>query len=446
MKQASRLSIALLFLGIPFLAQDFNISKAMYGQGVIAGINASGELAGFSISAGGFVWTRTGGPVLLPTLGGGASDPSALNDSGEVAGTGSLPSGVSHAFFWTPTGGIKDLGSPLGGDSIGMAINADGDVAGLTFTPDHSIVHGFFWSTATGTVDLGIPVGTTQSRVAALNKGGEIAGEADNQSGFATPFSWKMAGGFQILSTLGGPGGTPWAINDSGQIAGDYFAGVNTHAVLWAPDGSANDLGTLPGDTDSQALRINAAGHVYGVSSAPNSGGHTFFWSPETGMLDVTVYVTHSGFNNRDQILGTIGAGPYLWSPTGGFKAINSKATPAGLLNDAGQFVARLGKYTELFTPIMHVGLASSQNPSRAGQSVTFTASVSAIVGLPPDGEQVTFKDGSKVIGTGTLLSGSASVTTSSLKVGTRSIIAIYAGDVNYDANKSAKLPQVVNP
>jgi hypothetical protein len=90
--------------------------------------------------------------------------------------------------------------------------------------------------------------------------------------------------------------------------------------------------------------------------------------------------------------------------------------------------------------------LASSLNPSVAGQSVTFTATVAA---LAPGGGAatgtVTFMDGSIALGTGTLSGGSASYTTSSLGVGSHSIAAAYAGDSDFLGSTSATLSQTVS-
>jgi hypothetical protein len=85
--------------------------------------------------------------------------------------------------------------------------------------------------------------------------------------------------------------------------------------------------------------------------------------------------------------------------------------------------------------------LSSSQNPSSAGQPVTFTAQV---IGIRPTGT-VTFFDGGTPIGTATLASGVASITTSSLTVGSHSITATYNGDIDNPASTSAVLVQVVN-
>jgi hypothetical protein len=89
--------------------------------------------------------------------------------------------------------------------------------------------------------------------------------------------------------------------------------------------------------------------------------------------------------------------------------------------------------------------LVSSQNPSTAGQSVTFTASVSSASGSIPDGETVTFKNGSTVIGTGVTSAGQANVSTSSLTAGSHTIQAIYAGDATF-ATSTGKAKQSVNP
>jgi len=54
--------------------------------------------------------------------------------------------------------------------------------------------------------------------------------------------------------------------------------------------------------------------------------------------------------------------------------------------------------------------LTSSLNPSIYGQTVTFTAVVAP---APPNGESVTFEQGSSVLGTGTLSGGTAIFATS---------------------------------
>jgi uncharacterized repeat protein (TIGR01451 family) len=73
--------------------------------------------------------------------------------------------------------------------------------------------------------------------------------------------------------------------------------------------------------------------------------------------------------------------------------------------------------------------VTSSANPSRFGQSVTFTATV--IAGATATGT-VTFMDGATSLGTVPLSGGQATLTTSSLAMGGHSITATYSGDGNF--------------
>jgi hypothetical protein len=100
------------------------------------------------------------------------------------------------------------------------------------------------------------------------------------------------------------------------------------------------------------------------------------------------------------------------------------------------------------------VTLTSSRNPSTYGSSVTFTATVGAIIikplgvqpltEAPPTGT-VTFYNGGTQIGTGRLYNTSTTLTISTLAAGTNSITAYYGGDSNYAPSTSSPLTQAVN-
>ena len=132
--------------------------------------------------------------------------------------------------------------------------------------------------------------------------------------------------------------------------------------------------------------------------------------------------------NNPGQITAT--------SPPGATGTVDVTVTTAGgtsAPNPADQFT-----YTAVGSS---TSLSSSQNPSSAGQPVTFTATVS---GFAPTGT-VTFFAGGTSLGTRTLTGGTATLTTSSLSVGSHSIRAEYTGDVNNAPSTSAILIQNVN-
>jgi hypothetical protein len=90
--------------------------------------------------------------------------------------------------------------------------------------------------------------------------------------------------------------------------------------------------------------------------------------------------------------------------------------------------------------------LTSSPNPSAYQQKVNLAALVASSLGPPPpDGEMVTFMNSSRVLGTGVLHGGSASLSTSALSVGKSFLTAVYGGDSSLVGSKSQAVSQVVN-
>lgn len=102
---------------------------------------------------------------------------------------------------------------------------------------------------------------------------------------------------------------------------------------------------------------------------------------------------------------------------------------------------------TVLATVATSVSLTSSVSPSLVGQSVTYTATVSAPSGTATG--SVVFRDGGTAItctgGSQTLTSGVATCVTTFGSSGTRSITAAYAGSAPFGASTSSALSQVVN-
>jgi hypothetical protein len=121
--------------------------------------------------------------------------------------------------------------------------------------------------------------------------------------------------------------------------------------------------------------------------------------------------------------------------PAGATTGAVSVVTPGGTLSSVVAFGVQSTTTT---------ALTSSQNPSTYGQAVTFTAVVSSVAGTPQDGEIISFMDGKTVLGAGTLSSGSATFSTSTLKVGTTSVTAAYGGDLNFQGSTSKAVKQKV--
>jgi hypothetical protein len=126
-----------------------------------------------------------------------------------------------------------------------------------------------------------------------------------------------------------------------------------------------------------------------------------------------------------------------------------SHAITARYSGDATYAAGSSGAVTQVVNAVVTtptVSLASSLNPSNAGQAVTFRATLAGDQGTPTG--TVDFLDGSAIIAgcsAVALSSGAASCSTASLAAGSHSITARYSGSSSYNATTSAPLTQTVN-
>ena len=91
---------------------------------------------------------------------------------------------------------------------------------------------------------------------------------------------------------------------------------------------------------------------------------------------------------------------------------------------------------------ITQTGLTASPSPAAVGQSVTYTATVTAPAGVPTG--NVTFSYSGNPLATIRLNSGQASYIRTLLATGTRSVSATYSGDANNQTSTSPTLSEVV--
>jgi len=287
-----------------------------------------------------FMWSF-GHSRRLGTLAGGTfSWAAAINDFGVVTGTadgrGQIVSrsggstiecnDLIQPFIWTEQTQMRGLGtvgpaSDIGGTGCsypfyGAAINNRGQVVGYTgFLPD-DYQWVFLWTNGSMSI-FGSSFSNTYGN--GISTSGEIVGE-NGPEGYATYWKDGVAtelGGLPGLSEFGGSAAN--GVNDLGRIVGwsalyDESAATSyIHAVTWTPSGAISDLGTLSGDTDSSASKINLFGLVIGssgntVTDSTVIGGQTsvgplevigrpFIWSEATGMLDLNKLIRpHSGW------------------------------------------------------------------------------------------------------------------------------------------------------
>ncbi len=185
-----------------------------------------------------------------------------------------------------------------------------------------------------------------------------------------------------------------------------------------------------------EPVRLRDAGHVHGPGDLP--GRHAgWVRSPSTtGPPPI-------GSAPLD-LLGFANLGPLVLG--GGSHAIQA------YYEGTGDFAPnRSLTLTQEVTPATTTAtLAASPNPSRTGQAVTFTCTVSSPAGSPTG--TVSFLDGTTTVATVAAPAGSSATgapfwtwTTSSLTAGTHAIACSYASNGNFGSATSATLTQTVS-
>jgi probable HAF family extracellular repeat protein len=205
-----------------------------------AAINNSGEIAG----GGSFPVAGTPGDIfeqaftyqngtttvlgLLPGAGGVFTDATAINNSGEVVGSGDNSASDERAWKYQ-NGVMTDIGTLGGPQASATAINTSGQIVGFAQTSTDAD-HGFLYTGGKMT-DLGLNIFPD-----AINGQGAIAGQGPAGAIVGTP------GHFQNLNSLV-PSGSGFTltnavgINNNGQIVaqGSNSTTGQNHAFLLTP-------------------------------------------------------------------------------------------------------------------------------------------------------------------------------------------------------------------
>lgn len=294
--------------------------------------------------------------IPLGTVGVGTRGVS-INTSGQVAGEGSLDSGVYHAFLFSG-GAMWDLGTLGGAYSSGQGIDEAGRVVGYAHT-SAGVLHAFYYSG--GTIqDLGTSGGQT-SFGNGINDSGQIVGAAWTVGSPTYAFLYSD-GAMQVLGTLGGQNSYGNGINASGQVTG--WANIDADGAMHAfrySNGTMQDLGTL-GGRNSNGRGINASGQVIGEAENRNDYNHAFLHSGGTmhdlGTLGGTVSSAR-GINGSGEVVGLATSGwgelPRAFLYSGGIMYDLNSLVVSGLngatlaeatgINDRGQIVANTCQY-----------------------------------------------------------------------------------------------------
>ncbi|MEO8433080.1 MAG: Ig-like domain repeat protein [Acidobacteriota bacterium] len=148
------------------------------------------------------------------------------------------------------------------------------------------------------------------------------------------------------------------------------------------------------------------------------------------------------------QVLATASIGPGgQASTTLSGLAIGGHSVTASYGGDATFPPSNSSPLVQVVQDSAAISLSTSAEPSFPGQAVTFAARVSP--GHPPGATPtgtVSFFDGAASLGAGSLVSGRATLSTSTLAVGLHRVTAVYSGDAAFSTATSSARSQIVTP
>lgn len=242
-------------------------------------------------------------------LGVAGSQPTGINNSGDVVGYYYDSAFVQHAFLYTGSA-VQELGTLGGAGSRATGINDAGVIVGASGTTAGA-THAFRYAGGS-MMDIGTLGGQTSS-AQAINNNGQITGFAQNTGGFNNAFVYTGST-MQSIGTLPlGDNSRGYGINNAGEVTGDSWVGPFTipefqnHAFVYS-GGSMTDLGTF-GSSYSLGTAINDHGQVVGWSGYAQNANHAFLYSGTT-VLDLGTFGGGAGssiaydINNAGQVVG----------------------------------------------------------------------------------------------------------------------------------------------
>ena len=401
-------------------------------------------------ASGGFVAT-TSGPVALVINKANAADvltsspnpsvfgtPVVITDTIPIAVTGVPPTGTVNFYDFTTligTGTVNAQGVatittstlPVGTDSLTGVYQGDANYAQVTTAPVNQVVTAVsttatlavgpnptnFGMTVTMTETIPVTNGTPATGVVTFFSNGTQIGTGTLANGVATITSSTLpVGTDQITATYNGD--TNYSSVKSGPVA----EVVNT----------ANGADTLNVNPDPAVFGtpVTITDTIPTVGGVAPTGTVTFY---DNGTSIGTGTVNASGVATLTTTTLPVGSDPITASYGGD---PNYAPVTTGPVNE----IITVGNTTPV--------LGATPNPTTFGTTVTLTESIPGINGIAPTGT-VTFSDNGTAIGTANVVNGVATLTTSTLPIGTDPITAAYSGDSTYAKANSGPLNVVIN-
>jgi probable HAF family extracellular repeat protein len=226
--------------------QDLGTLTGTTGQSAAFAINSAGVVVGESIASDQTEHVVTWTNGVIQDLGGlpnfAFTSGNAINDNGEVAGSGSQTGNdVTNAFSWTSGSGFVELSNlPNGKGAAAFGINKNGTIVGSADVGTLFSTHAVLWTPTAGIQDLGTLTSGGSDIAFAINSRSQIVGTDSGSNGVSSAFLYTHAKLMMNLNSLIRPG-SGWqlqsatAINDSGFIAVTGVTHSFQRAVLLTP-------------------------------------------------------------------------------------------------------------------------------------------------------------------------------------------------------------------
>ncbi len=339
------------------------------------------------------------------------------NAQGKASGTFTAPAlfGAGYLSYSLVAGdfnldGALDLAVANGGsNTVSILLNLQGTT--INFAPSSKETTYGQSLTLTATVSASVSNGAAPTGTVTFENGSTIIGTAQN-----------LSNGQASVSTTALPAGT-------NTLAAVYSGDSNyqPHTVyLSQPVSAASSTTSLISATNPAPPNSTVAFTASVISPTTQPTGTVTFLNGSTS-------IGSSALNASGQATLSTSSLAMGTSNISAVYAGNSNVT--GSTSSILQQVVGKASTTTILT--------SNPTAANLNQSVTFTATVSGVGGVPTG--TVTFFNGTTQLGNSTLnASGVATYSTSTLAAGTDNISASYAGDSNFLASNSSVMPLVV--
>jgi len=213
--------------------------------------------------------------TVLPSLGGNATIPRAINDRGEIVGVAQDPNGDYHLVLWNQARKLRDLGTLEPGRGWQVDINNRGQIAVYKANPRYR--PSAFLRDPNGTTHGLDPSDTTVFYGGPLNNQGQVAGKLKAADGSVRLALWDPGQGVTDSDAIVTQKLHILSINDKGQILGrDQKPGGMLQTFLWDPNDGVTAV-------DMTNCDLNNHSCIVGWRDSHHDGNCMVSWQKDTG-------------------------------------------------------------------------------------------------------------------------------------------------------------------